>query len=199
MIRNYLFILFICPIVLLGQVKEIPLTVSLFNESTAIPFTRFFTTPIHPGIQMGTEFNYRLHEHTRLFQTANISYFYHDHLEQGIGLNTELGYSYRFGLGIEVSGLIGVGYLHTFTTEQEFTLVNGHYIHTPDKGNARMTPSLSFDIGYNLLKAEKDSPQIFIRYQSWAEYPFSPDFIPIMSHINLHLGAKFFIDIADAK
>ncbi len=191
--------LFICPTLLLGQVKQIPLTVSLFNESTSIPFTRFFTTPVHPGIQLGTEFIYRVEEDTRLFQTVNISYFYHNHLEQGIGINTELGYAYRFGLGVEISGLLGLGYLHTFTTEQEFTLINGQYVHTADKGNARMTPSLSLDIGYNFKKAEKNNPKIFIRYQSWAEYPFSPDFIPIMSHINFHLGAKFFIDVSDTK
>jgi len=46
---------------------------------------------------------------------------------------------------------------------------------------------------------QTNSPKIFMRYQSWAEYPYSPDFIPVMTHINLHLGAKFFINTKTKK
>jgi hypothetical protein len=184
---------------LFGQGKAIPINVSIFNESTAIPFTRFVTTPIHPGLQLGTEFNYKVKEHSRLFQTANISYFYHNYLAQGIGLNTELGYEYRLKFGLAISGLLGVGYMHTFATAEEFTFTNGQYLKKADKGNVRLYPSLSIDIGYYLKKTEKNSPKIFMRYQSWAEYPYSPDFIPVMTHISLHIGAKFFINTKTNK
>lgn len=185
--------IFNIPTILFGQEKSIPINLSLYNEATAIPFTRFFTTPIHPGIQLGTEFNYKMKEHSRLFQTANICYFYHNYLAQGIGLNTELGYEYRLNSGLALAGLLGVGYMHTFATTEEFSFSNGQYEKETDKGNARLYPSLSIDIGYYLKKKEKNSPKIFIRYQSWVEYPYSPDFIPIMTHINLHIGAKIFI------
>jgi hypothetical protein len=194
-----IILIFIIPTVLFGQEKAIPINVSIFNESTAIPFTRFFTTPVHPGIQLGTEFNYKMKEHSRLFQTANISYFYHNYLAQGIALNTELGYEYRLTSGLAFEGLLGVGYMHTFATTEEFTFSNGQYEKKTDKGNARLFPSLSIDIGYYLKRSESNSPKIFIRYQSWAEYPYSPDFIPIMTHINLHIGAKFFINIKTKK
>lgn len=193
--RLLIVLVFITPTVLFGQEKAIPINVSLFNESTAIPFTRFITTPIHPGLQIGTEFNYKTKEHSRLFQTINISYFYHNYLAQGIGLNTELGYEYRLKFGLALSALLGIGYMHTFATAEEFTLINGQYEKKTDRGNARLYPSLSIDIGYYLKKTDTNSPQIFIRYQSWAEYPYSPDFIPVMTHINLHIGAKFFINI----
>jgi hypothetical protein len=191
--------IFITPAILFGQGKAIPINISLYNESTAIPFTRFFTTPIHPGIQSGTEFNYKIKEHSRMFQTANICYFYHNYLSQGIGLNTELGYEYRLKSGLAFAGLLGLGYMHTFATTEEFTFSNGHYEKKTDKGNARLYPSLSIEIGYFLKKAEKNSPKIFIRYQSWVEYPYSPDFIPVMTHINLHIGAKFFINAKTKK
>jgi hypothetical protein len=180
---------------LFGQEKLIPINISLFNESTAIPYTRFFTTPIHPGLQLGTEFNYNTKEHSRLFQTANISYFYHNYLAQGIGLYTELGYEYRLKSGLAFAALLGVGYLHTFATTEEFTFSDGHYEKKTDFGNARLFPSLSIDIGYYLKKAESNSPKVFIRYQSWVEYPYSPDFIPVMTHINLHIGARFNIHL----
>jgi len=197
--RILIFIIFITPTVLFGQGKAIPINVSFFNESTAIPFTRFVTTPIHPGLQLGTEFNYKVKEHSRLFQTANISYFYHNYLAQGIGLNTELGYEYRLKYGLAFSGLLGIGYMHTFATAEEFTFTNGQYVKKADKGNARLYPSFSIDIGYYLKNADKNSPKIFIRYQSWAEYPYSPDFIPVMTNINLHIGAKFFINTKTKK
>lgn len=186
-------LILISPTVLSGQGKAIPVNLSIFNESTAIPFTRFITNPVHPGIQAGTEFNYSIKNHSRLFQTVNICYFYHNYLAQGIGLNTELGYEYRLKSGLAFEGLIGIGYMHTFATAEEFSLVNGHYEKKADIGNARLYPSFSIDVGYYLKKADKKSSKVFIRYQSWAEYPYSPDFIPIMTHISLHCGVKFFI------
>lgn len=181
------------PCLLTGQPKQIPVIISLFNESTAIPFTRFFTTPVHPGIQAGTEFEYSQKEHSRFFQTVDVSYFYHNYLAQGIGLSSALGYEYRMANGLAFSGLFGLGYMHTFATTEEFTFTDGQYVKKTDKGNARLFPSLSFDAGYYLKAAETNSPKIFLRYQAWAEYPYSPDFIPVLTHINLHLGIKFFI------
>lgn len=199
MYRALLLIILTTPAVLFAQKKTTPVKISFFNESTAIPFTRFITTPIHPGFQMGTEFNYKVNTHTRLFQTANIGYFYHNHLAQGISLNTEFGYEYRLKAGLAFSGLLGVGYMHTFATAEEFTHINSQYEKKADKGNARLYPSLSLDIGYYLKSSEKNSPELFMRYQSWAEYPYSPDFIPVMTHVNLHFGVKFFINTKSNK
>ncbi len=197
--RILIVLIFILPTILFGQSKSIPITVSLFNESTAIPFTQFVTTPIHPGAQLGTEFNYKIKKHCRIFQTANSSYFYHNYLAQGIGLNTELGYEYRLKFGLAFEGLLGIGYLHTFATTEEFILSNGKYQKKSDRGNARLYPSLSIDIGYYLKNKEKNSWKLFVRYQSWIEYPYSPGFIPIMTHINFHIGAKFYITIKTKK
>ncbi len=48
-----------------------PVSISLLNESTAIPYTRFITTPIHPGIQFGTEADLKQYtEYTAIFCPA---------------------------------------------------------------------------------------------------------------------------------
>jgi hypothetical protein len=193
MLQRILTVGLLIPIMLFGQTKSIPINISVFNEATAVPFTRFFSTPVHPGIQVGTEFNYKVKNHGRLFQTANLSYFYHNYLNQGIGITTELGYEYRFTFGLAFEGLLGIGYLHTFATTEEFVLKNGQYEKEPDIGNSRLYPTLSLDVGYYFRPSDKTSPKIFLRYQSWAEYPYSPGFIPLMTHINLHLGVKFFL------
>jgi hypothetical protein len=192
-INKILFAALLAPFVLFGQSRSIPVSISVFNEATAVPFTRFFTTPIHPGIQVGTEFNYTSKKHGRLFQTASLSYYYHNHLSQGIAVFTELGYEYRLTFGLAFEGLLGVGYLHTFATTEEFVFQDGQYERRADGGNSRLYPTLSFDIGYYFHRPEKTGPKIFVRYQSWVEYPYSPGFIPLMTHINLHLGVTFFI------
>lgn len=176
-----------------AQLRTFPIKISVFNESTAIPFTRFFSTPVHPGIQIGTEFNYKRKKCTRLFQTLNISYFYHNHLEQGAALHTELGYELRIRKQFSVSARLGIGYMHTFNTAEEYTLEDGHYVKKTDEGNSRICPSLSFDLGYYLKKANPKSPQLFISYQSWAEYPYSSTLIPLMPHVSLHFGTKIFL------
>lgn len=191
--KKFIFLFLVLPLFIIGQNREVPINISLFNEATAIPYTQFITVPFHPGIQLGTEFNYKTKGHSRLFQTASINYFYHNHLNQGIGLYSEFGYEYRIQLGLAFSGLFGLGYMHTFATAEEFSLTNGQYESRPDRGNPRLFPSFSLDIGYYLNSENQYSPKIFIRYQSWAEYPFSPGFIPVMTHINLHVGVKFFI------
>lgn len=176
-----------------AQDRTLPLTISIFNEATAIPFTRFITTPIHPGLQAGTSFTYHQKNKSRLFQTANLSYFYHRYLSQGIGLNTELGYAYRTHSGLSFEGLFGLGYLHTFATGPEYLFEDGQYTKRNDRGNARLTPSISLGLGYCLHPDEINSTELFLRYQAWVEYPYSPDFIPVMTHINLHLGVKTYL------
>ena len=193
--KNYLAALLFAasPVFCISQNSGLPINISLFNESTAIPFTQFFTTPVHPGIQIGTEFNYKTKAHSRLFQTVNISYFYHNNLAQGAGIHTDLGYELRAGFGLSFTGFIGLGYMHTWATNQEYTFVDGQYEKRRDKGNGRVIPSVGLELGYYITPGDTQSSKIFVRYQGWAEYPYSPGFIPLMTHINLHLGYKFFI------
>jgi hypothetical protein len=191
--KSFLCILLLLPFLLPAQNKSIPLHISFFNESTSVPFTKLLTKPFHPGIQTGTEFTIKARKHSRLFQTVNLNYYYHQHLNQGIAAFTEIGYSHRIGSRFAVAGLLGLGYLHTIATADEFVFADGHYELRKDKGNARLYPTLSFDISCRLNSKSIQSPSLFLRYQAWAEYPYSPGFIPVMTHINLHAGATFFI------
>lgn len=176
-----------------AQNHPTPVTVSVFNESTAIPFTKFITTPVHPGVQAGSGFSYRERKHTHLFQTINIGYFFHTKLNYVFFINTELAYDYKFHFGLNIKTSIGIGYLHSFTTQKEYQFQNGSYKSGRDKGNSLAMLSLGTGLGYRLQKSNLYSPEIFMMYQSWAEYPYSPGFIPVMTHTNLQLGTKFFI------
>ncbi|MFN8394462.1 MAG: hypothetical protein U0176_07295 [Bacteroidia bacterium] len=176
-----------------GKVRGVPVVVSVFNEATAIPFTRLLTVPVHPGMQVGTDWDYKAGTHGRLFQTANLSYYYHAQLNQGIGAHSELGYEYRWRFGLVTGALLGLGYMHTLATTKEYAFQDGQYVERNDGGNSRLYPSLSLDVGYCLRRADVLSPKVFLRYQAWAEFPYSPGFIPVMTHVNLHLGMRFFL------
>lgn len=192
------YLLFFCAALLTlitkAQNHPIPITVSVFNEATVIPFTRFITTPVHPGVQAGSGFSYRERKHTHLFQTINIGYIFHSKLYHGFFINTELAYDYKFNFGLNIKTSLGIGYLHSFTTQKEYQFENGSYKSGRDKGNSRAMLSLGTGLGYRLQKSNLHSPEIFMIYQSWAEYPYSPGFIPVMTHTNLQLGTKFFIN-----
>jgi hypothetical protein len=168
-----------------------PVSISLLNESTAIPYTRFITTPVHPGIQFGTEADLKQYTQTRLFGALHIGYYYHKSFAQGIYIKPSLGFEYRHSSGFAVSGSLGLGYLHTFTTQEEYKLDNGSYVKHKDSGNARIMPSLGLALNYYLQADNLQSPKIFFGYESWIEYPFSPGFIPLMTHLSTQLGVQF--------
>ncbi|MBL0127971.1 MAG: hypothetical protein IPP83_11055 [Flavobacteriales bacterium] len=172
-------------------------TASLINESTAIPYTRFFTTPVHPGVQVGTEFPLRQGRLSRFYATAHAGYVYHNYLFQGVYLGSDLAYEHRLDNGFCFGALLGASYLHTFATTVEWRFENGHYVQKGDTGNARVMPSLTLETGY-YLGHDPQRPKLFVRYQSWAEYPYSPGFIPVLTHISLHIGARVVLGRAKA-
>lgn len=168
------------------------LTFSVFNEATAIPFTTFPQGPLHPGIQAGTAFDWKEGRHFRLYPSINAGYMFHRKLFQGFYANVELGFDYKTSFGLNLKSKLGMGYLRTYTTRQEYQFVNGRYESRGDKGNSRFMPSLTLGLGYDLRKRDPYSPELFLLYQSWLEYPYSPGFIPVMAHTNIHFGARIY-------
>lgn len=174
--------------------SNFPVKVAISNEATAIPYTRFVTTPFHPTLQVGTEYFYSNGAHHDFYQTVNAGYIFHHYLYQGIYLNTGLGYDYIFPFGLKLKSNFELGYLHTFSTQDEYQLKNGDYVQGTDWGNARLMPVLSIGLGYVIKNKNICSSEIFMLYKSWVEYPYSPGFIPAMTHTNLEIGYKHYVN-----
>lgn len=191
--QSILLLLLALPWCTWAQPKPSAVSLALINEATAIPFTQLLSSPVHPGIRAGTDFMYRNRPKHQLYQSINIGYVYHRYLYHGLFINTELGYDRKLAIGFNLKGALGIGYLHTFGTQQAYRFQNGQYQKWKDRGNSRVMASLSTGLGYRLQKKSLYSPEIFMLYTGWAEYPYSPGFIPIMAHINSQVGAKFFI------
>lgn len=186
---TFILSLILIPGIVRGQQ---PLTVSVFNEATTIPFTTFINSPIHPALQVGTEFEWKRTKHFRFYPVVNIGYMFHQNLFQGCYANAELGIDFKASFGLNLKSKLGLGYLRTFTTRQEYQYKNGVYRSEIDRGNSRLMPSLTLGLGYDLHRNDPSSPEVFMLYQSWLEYPYSPGFIPLMSHTSFHLGGKFY-------
>ena len=189
---NILMMIGILPIYMSGQ-NQFPIKLAIGNEATTVPFTTFINESLHPTIQLGTEYTYRNRKHSELYQTGNIGYIYHKHLYQGIYINTGIGYDYKTGFGLKLKSNLEVGYLHTFTTQDEFQFENGEYVNGADNGNSRVMPSLSVGVGFAFNKDGKVFSELFVLYKSWIEYPYSPGFIPLMSHTIIEIGYKFYL------
>jgi hypothetical protein len=82
-------------------------TISLFNESTTISFSTLLNTPVHPGVQVGTEFDWKQGKHFRLYPALNFGYMFHKNLFQAFYIDTELGVDYKTSFGH------GPAYLHS--------------------------------------------------------------------------------------
>ncbi len=169
-----------------------PVVVSVFNEATTIPYTTFFNTPVHPGLQAGTQFRWKEGRHFSLYPTVNLGYMFHRKLFQGLYVNIEVAFDVKTGFGLNLKSGLGLGYLHTFNTQQEFQFSDGVYESKADKGNSRLMPSFTIGLGYNVKTGNAESAEVFVLYKSWIEYPYSPGFIPIMSHADIHAGVKFY-------
>ncbi|RYY27221.1 MAG: hypothetical protein EOO04_09810 [Chitinophagaceae bacterium] len=173
--------------------SQTPINISILNEGTAIPFTRFITKPIHPGMQVGTEVKLKERKKFRLYQSFTVGYIFHSRLFHGLYVNTAIGYDYKFNFGLNFKTQLGLGYMHTWSPGPEFRFRDGAYTRKRDKGNSRFTAGLGAGLGYRVRKKDLYSPEIFYMYRGWVEYPYSPGFIPAMTHISQEAGAKFYI------
>jgi hypothetical protein len=104
-----------------SQTRDIPVSISVFNNATALPpgvLRSLFSAPVHPGVQVGTYFPWNSGERHELFQTLKLGYFYHRYSQHGIQIFSEGGYRYHIGRGFSAGPLIGAGYLHSIPDTQ---------------------------------------------------------------------------------
>jgi len=110
-----------------------------------------------------------------------------------------MGVDVKTGFGLRLKSRLGLGYLHTFTTTQEYQQTNEGWESRRDRGNARLMPSLSLGLGYVFKPEAARGTEVFVLYRSWLEFPYSPGFIPLMAHTDLSMGVKFHPFTAVAK
>ena len=74
-------------------------SIAVTNAHAQMPFGSFsklFYAEWHPGIEIGTGFNWKTKPHHDWIQTLRIGYFYHAFIQHSISIYTETGYAYKF-------------------------------------------------------------------------------------------------------
>nr|WP_299345279.1 hypothetical protein [Allomuricauda sp.] len=192
--KYYIYVFLTITMVLFSYssvIAQNPVEISVFSESTSVPFSGISLKPFHPGVQVGMDVPWRETNRHKTFLSINLRYIFHKNLYQAIALNLELGYDYKIDFGANVKTGVGIGYLHSFNVKERYRLENGSYTKQRDMGRSRFTPSLSFGLGYRFNPNSFDTTEVFAKQQYWLELPYSPGFIPLMSHANTMIGAKF--------
>lgn len=169
-----------------------PVTIAVFNESTSMPLSSPRVRTFHPGILLGSDIAWHETQRNKTYFSINLSYIFHKNLFKAIAIGFNIGYDYKMQYGGSLKTGIGVGYMHTFSVREKYILKNREYRLKKDMGHSRFTTSFSLGIGQRFNPNNFESTELFLKQQYWLELPYSPGFIPIMSHSNTLLGAKFY-------
>lgn len=199
---GYAIFILLCACAGHAQDKSLPLSLSVFNNGTALPgqgYLGVFSKTPHPGVCIGTAHNWRSNKKSAIFQTLRLGYFYHRHAQQGIQLYSELGYRLRLPASFYTEALIGAGYLHSFAGVAQFTWKDGTYVKKTNLGRPQVMSSISLAAGYDLGKATGRPLRLFVAYQFWLQAPFVNKYVPLLPNTSLHIGAVYNLPFTSKK
>lgn len=165
-----------------------PLTVSVFSVGTQLPGGSL--SPIHPGLNVGTEFRYNRSVKNQWRQTAKLGVYYHQYSQTGIQLYSEGVYRRMLWKGLSAEARLGGGYLHAVPDLQVFEWRDGQYRRKKTIGRAQFMASFAAGLGYRIGTAP-DTPRVFVDYQFFLQMPFVKNYVPLLPNTALHLGVAF--------
>ena len=175
-----------------AQTKEKRISLSVTNQHTAFPFSKFgnlFSGPLHPGFETGYGFNWRSRKKHDLFQWFKAGYFYHRFVQHAFPLYTESGYRYKFSERIAVQASLGAGLLYSIT--------DAAVLHKTDNGDyeqeqhpARAQAMFSLTLGPEYTWQLNSRPMIlFVHYQQRLQTPFIKSYVPLLPYNQVAIGA----------
>jgi hypothetical protein len=170
------------------------LSLALTNSQSAFPFNKFgalFTKELHPGFEVGYEFNWRTAKKHDWFQSFRAGYFYHQFIQHGIPLYTQLGYRFKWKEHWRAHSALGLGYLHSIPDAGVLKLNDeGEYEKAKGIGRPQALINLSFGMQYNLKMNGSRPLAIFLQYQQQLQTPFIKSYVPLLPYNNVGLGVK---------
>lgn len=204
--KKLLLLIFFFPILLHAQTDETifrPIKVGIFNNATLLPgsgFAGILSTPLHPGILIGTDFTYKKTNKSHFFQTLNAAYSYHRLAQHSIYLYSEAAWRRNFDCGFSFETMLGAGYIHAIPDIEMFELnENGEYERTGRFGRPQGMADINLGIGYLINKAKDRPIRIGLNYQVWFQFPFVQEYVPVLPNTALHLSTTFYFSKKSSK
>lgn len=165
-----------------------PLTLSLFTVATQFPGGKI--TPVHPGMEIGTEFRYNKSEKNQWLQTVKTGIYYHKYSQTAIQLYTELDYRRKIWQKIKGDMKLGAGYLHAIPDLQSFVLEDGVYVKGNRFGRPQFMVSVALGVRYQ-FSALRDGAGFFMTIQCFLQMPFINSYVPVLPNTALHAGVTY--------
>jgi len=188
---NHLLLLLLCiafATQAIGQEKtlsNLPLKISLLDESITLPNLKFLNGEYNPALMVGTEFLLKQKKNHDFHLTANLGFYHHKDWQTALFLNSEIGYRYHLNRW-NVSARLGAGYAHTFANKPIYAFENGEWQKAKNSGHPTFMPSLALVLGYRFSDAA-NSPEIFLTYMGTINLPLR---IFTSTHQLIGLGIK---------
>ena len=173
-----------------AEAKPLRYHVGVFNNSAQLPTQKFFSTTLHPGIDLGVSYLYRKGAKSELFQNLKLGVFYHRFSQTGIQLYTQPGYRY-FIKNWYGEIMLDLGYLHSFPAVQRFVWNGSAYEKKKNFGRAQFMGGLTLGAGYDWKAVTGKDFRTFLNYQFWIQAPFVNKYVPILPNVAWHIGASF--------
>ena len=156
---------------------------------TAFPFNSFsslFTKEFHPGLEIGTGFNWKNKTKHDWLQTFQFGYSYHRWVQHSLTLYTEFGYRYKFSKSFSANTKIGAGYLHAIPAGKIFKLQeDGDYKKKTNIGRPQAMAGFSVGVSKSISRS---GMAIFLNYQQRLQLPFIKSYVPLLPSDYLILG-----------
>lgn len=178
---------------LAGLAQRAPeLSFAITNNHTAYPFSNFsrlFSGPLHPGIELGYRFNWRTRTRHDWFQSFQAGYFYHRFLQHAIPIYTQAGYRYKPTSHLRFSAALGAGYLHSVPATAVLELEeNGEYQKAKGLGRSQAWLHLSVGSQYRFSSGQRRA-SVFFEYRQQIQTPFVQSYVPQLPYNSIALGA----------
>lgn len=191
--KALLLYLLVLPWSLCAQQKDQQLSLALTNVHSAYPFASFsklFSGPYHPGVELGYGFNWSSKKRHDWFQAFRAGYFFHRFVQHGITLYTQGGYRYKPWKQVHFSGALGLGYLHSIPATGVYELNDdGAYEKAKGLGRAQLLVNLSI-AGRYLLCDQPGSAAIFLQYTQQLQAPFIKSYVPLLPYNQMAVGVS---------
>lgn len=169
-------------------------SLQLINEQIVkLPFTEQGQSPLHLGGTLSYEIQKNHRKYFRFSHVFQLGYFHHQDLNQVAYLSWKPQFQMRLGNLLELHAIPGLGYAHSFSTQQLYHLENGRYQKARSLGRPHVIPSIGVGFGMDLSRFEVPM-EVFFRQEYMVLFPNARR-LPISLNSIRGVGLKYFFDI----
>jgi hypothetical protein len=169
-----------------AQLNPKTLRVGFLNESMGLPSGKLTKLPIHPTINVGTDFRVRSGKHWQRAFGTDFYYYYQRSSEHALMLDASYRLGYKFNFGLQTNLTAALGYKHAILTGDKYKLRDGEYHEVTHWGKSQFTTKLGIGMEYPI--SEKYS--LTTDYKAMVAAPFGDRILPFSLHTFLGVGVK---------